>query len=59
MCISKQITGNMFGDIQHVPALYMFEQRGSNLYKTRATCQQIPANVSVRELAFREQLVGH
>lgn len=58
-CVSKQMTDNMFGDIWHMPASYIFEQRGSNLNKMRATCQRISPIPSMSDLAFAEQLVGH
>lgn len=48
----------MFGDIWRVSALYIFEQRGSNLSKMRATCRQTRRFPSLRDLALGEQLVG-
>lgn len=59
MCIRKQRTENTFGDIWHMSAMYIFEQRGSNLNKMRAACQRISLIPSMRDLAFTEQLVGH
>lgn len=49
----------MFADIWHMPALYIFEQRGSDLNKMRATCQRISPILAMRDLDFTEQLVGY
>lgn len=59
LCVSKQTTENMFADIWHMPALYIFEQRGSDLNKMRAACQRISPILSMRDLDFTEQLVGY
>lgn len=55
----KQMTENMFGDIWPMSAMYIFEQRCSNLNKMRAACQRISLIPPMRDLAFTEQLVGH